>query len=96
MKTHAISRDERTIAVENESYRWAYLVLSYGLLVIVAVRAYAFDQSSWDLLGLVIVGGGVASLFQGVQGILTTRWGIMSGISLLVAIALAALIALVR
>ena len=30
-----VERDERTEAVENASFRWAYLVLSYGLLAAV-------------------------------------------------------------
>ncbi|MEZ4703261.1 MAG: hypothetical protein R2834_23230 [Rhodothermales bacterium] len=96
MKTPSIERDERTVAVENESYRWAYLILSYGLLVIVAVRAYAFDQASWDLLALVVVAGGVASAYQGFQNILTSRWALVTGISMAAAGILAVLFALLR
>ena len=33
----AVERDERTVAVENASYRWAYLVLTYALLVDVKI-----------------------------------------------------------
>ena len=32
----SVQRDERTVAVENASYRWAYLFLSFGLLALVA------------------------------------------------------------
>jgi hypothetical protein len=31
-----VHRDERTLAVENASYRWAYLFLSFALLLLVA------------------------------------------------------------
>src|SRR5271165_708673 len=30
--SHVVQRDERTLAVENASYRWGYLALSYALL----------------------------------------------------------------
>ena len=33
MTTQPIMRDKRTVATENASYRWAYVVLSFGLLV---------------------------------------------------------------
>jgi hypothetical protein len=96
MNTTSVSRDERTVAVENESFRWAYLVLSYGLLVIVVYRAFVFDESSWDLLILVVLGGGIASLYQGISGILTTRAGMLSAVSLIVAAAMAVFIAWLR
>lgn len=96
MKARPVERDERTVAVENESYRWAYLILSYGLLVVVAVRAYAFDQASWELLALVVVAGGVTSMYQGIRGILTTRWGLISGVTIVAAALLAALIVVMR
>ena len=52
-----VHRDERTTAVENASYRWAYLVLSFGLLLIVAFRSFVYGESAWDLLALVVLGG---------------------------------------
>jgi hypothetical protein len=30
MSTASITRDERTMAVENASYRWGYLLLAFG------------------------------------------------------------------
>ena len=64
MKTASVDRDERTIAVENASYRWAYLFLSFGLLAVVAIRSFALNQSSWDLLALVVLSGAVTALFR--------------------------------
>ena len=70
-------RDERTVAVENASYRLAYLVLTFGLLVIVAVRALVLHQALLDMLALVIVGGGVAIFYQGTRRILSRRWALV-------------------
>jgi hypothetical protein len=74
MSTRTVERDERTIAVENASYRWSYHALSFGLLAIVAFRAFARGESSWDLLGLVVLGGVLNAAYQATQGILTPRW----------------------
>jgi hypothetical protein len=64
MNTATVDRDERTIAVENASYRWAYLFLSFGLLAIVAFRSFALHQSSWDLLAIVVLSGVVATALR--------------------------------
>ena len=57
MTSAIVERDERTTALENSGYRWSYLVLSFGLLLIVAYRSFARGEASWDLIGLVLVGG---------------------------------------
>lgn len=69
-------RDERTVAVENASYRVAYLVTTFGLLVIVAVRGLVFHEALWDLLALVAVGGGLAIFYQGTRRTLSGRWAL--------------------
>ncbi len=73
--TPMVQRDERTIAVENASYRWSYLFLSYGLLVLIAYRSFVYHQSPWDLLALVVLGGVVGVAYQGFQRVLSKRWG---------------------
>jgi hypothetical protein len=73
MNAHPVDRDERTIAVENASYRWAYLVVSFGLLVIVMYRSFAWRESAWDLLGLVVAGGIVPLIYQSSSHVLSTR-----------------------
>ena len=65
MKTATVDHDERTVAIENTSYRWAYLFLSFGLLAIVVFRSFALHQSSWDLLAIVILSGVIAAVFRG-------------------------------
>ena len=69
-----VERDERTVAVENASYRWAYLLLTYALLVDVMYRSFVRHEATWDLLALVIVGGAVCTVFQARQKILAHGW----------------------
>ena len=87
MKDNLIFKDERTKIVENASYRWAYLVLSFGLLIDVAYRGLLHNEASWDLLALVMLAGLVATLYQGAQKILTRRWSFWAaGTALLAAV----------
>jgi hypothetical protein len=88
----ALDRDERTLTVENASYRWAYHVISFGLLVIVAYRSFTWDEASWDLLALVVLGGVVASGYQLSHRVLTKRWlitGLAAGLLAAIIAALA-------
>jgi hypothetical protein len=96
MKENMILKDERTVAVENASYRWAYLVLSFGLLVDVAYRGLGRQESGWDLLALVILSGLITALYQGSQKILTRRWVFWAAMTAIVAAVVAIVIVLVR
>jgi hypothetical protein len=70
----AVERDERTVAVENASYRWAYLLLTYALLVDVMYRSLVRHEATWDLLALVVVGGAVCTVYQARRKILAHGW----------------------
>lgn len=94
--TSAVQRDERTVAVENAGYRWAYLFLSFGLLVLVAYRSIVNAESPWDLLLLVVLGGGVGTAYQGWHRVLSKHWAVASLLAVVVAAALAASIAWLR
>ena len=83
MNNQSVSRDERTVVVENTSYRIAYLVMSFGLLASVAYRGFVLQQNSWDLLALVILGGATATMYQGTNKVLSRRW-IMTTVATLV------------
>jgi hypothetical protein len=96
MKDQPIHRDERTSTVENASYRWAYLTLSFGLLMVVAYRATVLNDASWDLMALVIVGGLVATAYQGVYRIFTRRWAYVAAGTLIASAVVAALVMLAR
>lgn len=72
--TQPVERDERTLAVENASYRWAYILLTYALLVDVIYRGIVRNEAAWDLLALVIVGGFVCGIYQARQKTLPRGW----------------------
>lgn len=74
MKDETVIRDERTIMIENASYRWGYLFVTYGLLVIITLRAFFQNQTNWDLMALVVISGLIATAYQGVHHIFTRRW----------------------
>jgi hypothetical protein len=96
MTTQPIMRDERTVATENASYRWAYLILSFGLLVSTAYRSFALHESAWDLLALVIIGGAVATFYQGNRRVLSRRWAVASASAALLALVFAVVLVLIR
>jgi hypothetical protein len=96
MSTTLVQRDERTTVVENASYRWAYLFLSFGLLAVVAYRSFVLGESSWDLLGLVILGGVVTTVYQGFHRVLGKQWVWVTAVTVAIACALAAGLALLR
>lgn len=94
MSSATLERDERTAAVENAGYRWSYLLLSFGILASVAYRSFALDQTSWDLLALVLIGGAVNTAYQGRHHVLYRRWAITSAVTLVIAAILAAVMVL--
>ena len=96
MKSDVVSRDERTTTVENASYRWAYLFVSYGLLLSVAYRAFVGRESNWDLLGLVVLGGLVATFYQSANRVLSRRWAALTIASLVLAALIAAILVWTR
>jgi len=66
-----VESDERTVAVENASYRWGFFLLYCGLLYDAAYRAIVRHEAPWDLLALAIVSGAVCTLYQVRQKALT-------------------------
>jgi hypothetical protein len=86
-----VERDERTVAVENAGYRWSYLFLSFGLLILVAYRSFVNHESSWDLFLLVILGGAVGTAYQGWRRVLSKHWVINSLLIMVAAGVLAAI-----
>jgi hypothetical protein len=92
-QTQPVFRDERTVAVENAGYRWAYLTLSFGLLLIVAYRGFVLGQPSWELLALDVLGGLVGSVYQVAHNVITRSWFIALGLCMGLAAILAAVAA---
>ena len=91
----AVERDERTVAVENASYRWAYLLLTYALLVDVMYRGLFRNDAAWDLMALVIGGGIFCGVYQARQKILAHGWVMKAVLGAAIAGIIAAVIAVV-
>jgi hypothetical protein len=60
-----VVRDERTIAVENASYRWSNVIFVVGLLADIEYRIwFLHNHSCWDLFMLLIIGGNIPTIIQ--------------------------------
>ena len=90
---HLVLRDERETGVDRAADRLAYLVLSFGLLAIVAYRSFADGAASWDLLGLVVLGGLVGTLYRVAQRAVSREWTIGAVGTAVVALVVAAIVA---
>ena len=69
-----VARDERTVAVENAGYKWAYTVLVFGLFIAWMYRAMFRHEAAWDLFALVMVGGAVGQIYRARQKALPPGW----------------------
>ncbi len=87
--TQCVERDERTVAVENASYRWAYFLLTYALLVDVAYRGWFRNEAAWDMMALVIVGGVICSVYQARRRTLARGWAIKAVLGAVIAAVIA-------
>jgi hypothetical protein len=85
-----VPRDERESAIDSAADRLSFLVLAYGLLVLVAIRAFN-GEATWDLLGLVVLGGFVGLAYRLQKRVVSTRWALV----LLLTIAAAAVVAVI-
>jgi hypothetical protein len=91
-----IQRDERTLAVENASYRLVYLLLSFALLADVAYRGIVRREPSWDLLGLVVGAGVVATTYQAMHRVVSAAWLKTAIVAFFISLVAAAVVALIR
>jgi hypothetical protein len=87
-------RDEREAALAQGGDRLAYLVVSYGLLLIVAYRSLVERQASWDLLALVVLGGIVSLGYRVSRRALSRNALAVVGLTIAVAGVVGALVAL--
>ena len=86
--------DEREAEIEHAGDRLAWLVMAYGLLVIVAWRSFVDGQPSWELLALVIAGGAVSFGYRIWHRAVSRTTLLGVGITIAVAIVLAAVLAI--
>ncbi len=64
MKNQPVVRDERYYAVENASYRIGYMIIIYGLLLLIIFRSIAYHESNWDLFALIVISSFAATIYQ--------------------------------
>ena len=89
-------RDAHRSTLEHSGFRWAYLLLSFGLLVSVAYRGFVRQESSWDLLALVLLGGLVSAWdHRGRARTLTPGWALAALVAMVSALFLGAVLVLV-
>src|SRR5262249_20047619 len=89
-----VERNGRPLTVENASYRWAFLLVTYALLVDVMVRSLARQEAAWDLMALVVGGGVVCTAYQARQKILDRGWVMKAVLAACLAVTLAAILAM--
>lgn len=87
-------RDEREASVDRAGDRLAYIVLSFGLLFVVAYRSFIDGQTSWDLLGLVVIGGLVGVVYRVWYRALDRDALALVGVTVLIALAVGVAITL--
>jgi len=90
---NSVVRDERTVVVEDASYRFAYIFITYALLLDVMYRSVVRQEASWELLAIVIIGGAVSTVYQWRRKILTRHSLKLAVVTMGVAGIVAALIA---
>ena len=88
-------KDERAISVEKSSYTFAFKIISFAILLDVMYRALVLNQASWDLLGIVILGGFAATLYQTRYKIATRSWVKAILLSFMAALVVAGVVVLV-
>ncbi|KGP75366.1 hypothetical protein JT05_11075 [Desulfosporosinus sp. Tol-M] len=74
MSEKMVEKDERTTFIENISYKFGYIFITFALLLDVVYRSFMQNETPWDLLLLVIVSGLVISLYQYKQKIFGKTW----------------------
>ena len=87
-------RDEREVGVDQAADRLSYLVLSFGLLAIVAYRSFVDREASWDLLGLVLLSGLIGTVYRARQRAVSPRWAAVVAGTVAVALVVATIIVL--
>lgn len=74
MASKMVEKDERTTFIENISYKFGYLFITFALLFDVAYRSLKLNEAPWDLLALIITSGLVTLLHQYKHKILGKSW----------------------
>lgn len=84
--------DEREVSIDRAAHRLASIMLSFGLLAIVAYRSFVEGIASWELLALVLLGGAVSGAYRMRQGVLTRQALLMLAGAAVIALVVAAVL----
>ena len=84
-----MQRDEWDTSVDNAADRLSYLVISYGLLLIVAYRSLVDGTGSIELLALIVMAGFVGLLYRLRERTLTRRTWAVYGLTVFLAMLVA-------
>ncbi len=74
MINNKVEKDERAIDIEKTSYSLGYKVMAFAILIDVMYRSLKIGEASWDLLGIVILGGLVSTVYQIRRKVWTRSW----------------------
>ena len=85
-----VGRDESVAGLAGD--RLAYIVLSFGLLGIVAYRSFVQGVASWELLGLVVLSGVVGLAYRIWRGAPKNDAAVVVALALLAGLAAGALL----
>ena len=59
-----VKRDERTVAVENASYKWAWHFLVWPLIIDAMYRQHSLNEEVGDLVALICISSSIAIVHQ--------------------------------
>jgi len=59
-----VRKDERTVAVENASFKWAYYILCWPLVIDALYRQHVRNEKVGDLIALICVSGAIGIAYQ--------------------------------
>lgn len=90
-----VEKDERTIYVENISYKFGYLFIAFAILLDVVYRSFKLNETSWDLLVIVIISGFVMAIYQYQQRNLGKSWTRTISITIIVSIIIGSILAFI-
>jgi len=91
--------DERTKAVVANGNSWALQFLLFALLLDVICRSLIRKEASWDLMALVIIAGGISTVYQYKHHVFARglRWPMLvAGMGAVFGIVFVVLLAIIR
>jgi hypothetical protein len=86
-----LATDEREQDVGKTGDQLAYVAMSFALLLLIAYRSVFDHGASWELMGIVLFGGAVATAYRAWRRVVTGRAAVLATLAALVAGTLAIL-----